>query len=258
VLQTGHYDLLITDIRMPGLSGLQLIAAIRKFSNLPIIVTSGYDEFDYAKECLKHGVKDYLLKPVGEEEIARLLQDIKEEAGKAQILQKKLRLGATAKRDQIFKDWVHGYIGAEEALEQLQYVGVVIKEHLNISCLLLEMDFQEVSDSRKTQVEIQLIRFAVRNIVEELLSEQGYLFDESIEQYGVFFLGSGKDAFRMAQHIQDCLKRYAKIEVAIGIGDAVNSVNGVNRSFSVAREMLDRRYFLGQSIVRAQLTSMWS
>ena len=58
-------DILITDIKMPFIDGLQLSRLVKK--NLPktrIIVLSGYNEFDYAKEAIKIGISDYLLKPV--------------------------------------------------------------------------------------------------------------------------------------------------------------------------------------------------
>ncbi len=58
-------DMLITDIRMPGCSGLELIEQVRKLSpNLKIIIISGYANFEYAQQALKNGVNDYLLKPI--------------------------------------------------------------------------------------------------------------------------------------------------------------------------------------------------
>ena len=58
-------DIVITDIRMPGMNGLELLQQIRKSSeDTAVIFLSGYEEFAYAKEAIKYGAKDYLLKPV--------------------------------------------------------------------------------------------------------------------------------------------------------------------------------------------------
>ena len=58
-------DMLITDIRMPGRSGLELIEQVRQISpNIKIIIISGYASFEYAQRALKNGVNDYLLKPI--------------------------------------------------------------------------------------------------------------------------------------------------------------------------------------------------
>lgn len=61
-------DILITDIRMPGLGGLELIEKAKQaVAHLEIIIISGYAQFDYAQTAIKYGVGEYLLKPVNEE-----------------------------------------------------------------------------------------------------------------------------------------------------------------------------------------------
>ncbi|UNK19013.1 response regulator [Paenibacillus sp. N3/727] len=72
-------DLLITDIRMPGMDGIQLAAHIRK--NHPstlVTIISGYDDFTYAREAIQYKVENYLLKPVDRQELTPLLKQIKE------------------------------------------------------------------------------------------------------------------------------------------------------------------------------------
>ena len=68
-------DLVITDIRMPVMDGLQMIEALHGMS-LPIraVILSGYSEFDYAKKAIHFGVDDYLLKPLAAEDIVDLLE----------------------------------------------------------------------------------------------------------------------------------------------------------------------------------------
>ena len=77
-------EMLITDIRMPGLSGLELIGQVRQHApNLKIIIISGYANFEYAQQALKEGVNDYLLKPINRralnEAIERLADIIRSE-----------------------------------------------------------------------------------------------------------------------------------------------------------------------------------
>lgn len=72
-------DLVLTDIRMPGCDGLELIRQSRELDpKVNFIVVSGYRQFDYARTALKYGVEDYLLKPVKEEELTALLGQIRE------------------------------------------------------------------------------------------------------------------------------------------------------------------------------------
>lgn len=77
-------DIIITDIDMPHLNGLEFIKELRKqHEDNYIIIVSGYDEFEYAKQCIKLGVVDYVLKPIDLDALIDLLKRIKEEdAGK--------------------------------------------------------------------------------------------------------------------------------------------------------------------------------
>ena len=70
-------DIIVTDISMPRLTGLELIREVRKInSKTKFIILTGYDEFTYAKEAIKYGVESYILKPINEEELQETLINI--------------------------------------------------------------------------------------------------------------------------------------------------------------------------------------
>lgn len=72
-------EIIMTDIRMPGLSGLDLIRQISVLSpDTEFIILSGYSEFEYAREAMKCGVRHYLLKPCNEEQIVGTILSVKE------------------------------------------------------------------------------------------------------------------------------------------------------------------------------------
>lgn len=73
-LDTGELDVLITDIKMPMMDGLKLIEHVRDKSKLfPIIVLSGFSDFEYARSALRYGVLDYLLKPIDKSQLYDIL-----------------------------------------------------------------------------------------------------------------------------------------------------------------------------------------
>lgn len=81
-MKSTYPDLIITDIKMPGLDGLGLIKHIRKTmndKNMFFIILSGYDEFEYAKEAIKYNVSRYLLKPIDEEELINIVESLASE-----------------------------------------------------------------------------------------------------------------------------------------------------------------------------------
>ena len=70
-------DIVVSDIRMPGMDGLELVAAAyRDFPGVRFVLLSGFGEFDYASKAMQYGVKHYLLKPTNERKIAEALTEI--------------------------------------------------------------------------------------------------------------------------------------------------------------------------------------
>jgi len=86
ILNNRIIDVMITDIRMPKIDGITLVKKIRNMENKPyIIVISGYDDFSYAVEMLRMGVRDYVLKPIEREKLTGLLMEIDKEISEKRL-----------------------------------------------------------------------------------------------------------------------------------------------------------------------------
>ena len=71
-------DLLITDIKMPVLGGLELVERIRRTNpELRVVIVSGYSEFEYARRAIELGVDDYILKPIDVENLREILRRVR-------------------------------------------------------------------------------------------------------------------------------------------------------------------------------------
>ncbi|WP_440961738.1 response regulator transcription factor [Paenibacillus nitricinens] len=78
-LSRAEIDLLITDIKMPRMDGFMLIEQVRGYmEDLPIAVLSGFSEFEYARRAIRHGVIDYLLKPIDKTQLYELLKRVED------------------------------------------------------------------------------------------------------------------------------------------------------------------------------------
>ena len=79
-------DIVLTDIRMPGMDGLELIRRVSETDlNTQFIILSGYGEFEYAKAAMKYGVRHYLLKPCNELQILEVIQEIAQDCYRKNI-----------------------------------------------------------------------------------------------------------------------------------------------------------------------------
>ena len=82
LLQERRFDLIITDIKMPRMSGLELATYVQNHvPDTDIIFLTGYDEFDYARAAVRAGVADYLLKPLQDAELHAILDKLAKKKG---------------------------------------------------------------------------------------------------------------------------------------------------------------------------------
>ena len=77
MIRDTNPDIVITDIKMPFMDGIELCRTLRaQMPWIGIIVLSGYDEFEYARQCIQLGVREYLLKPINAEELKSVLDKV--------------------------------------------------------------------------------------------------------------------------------------------------------------------------------------
>src|SRR5450759_707862 len=131
LLQTSRPDVLITDIKMPFMDGLQLSKIVReRMPWIKIIILSGHDEFDYAQKAIELGVTEYLLKPVTVKNIHHSLQKIttqldreKKELKDLEELREQLEENRDTLRERLLLKLLAGSILSTDAIEQGQLLG---------------------------------------------------------------------------------------------------------------------------------------
>lgn len=132
LLQTTKPDVLITDIKMPFMDGLQLSKIVReRLPRTKIVILSGHDEFEYAQEAIKLGVTEYLLKPVTAQDIHHALQRVaskisEDEQAQARLnqLQNQLQENRAALLERLWLKLLVGALSTADALAQSEQLGV--------------------------------------------------------------------------------------------------------------------------------------
>lgn len=80
ILREQEIEVMFTDIRMPKMDGIELVQKMQSFEHVPLTVAvSGYDDFTYAVEMMRNGVREYLLKPIERDKIKEILFKLNEE-----------------------------------------------------------------------------------------------------------------------------------------------------------------------------------
>ena len=134
LIDSTQPDVLITDIKMPFMDGLQLCKIVReRMPSIKIIILTGHDEFNYAQDAVKLGVTEYLLKPVGVQDLYNVLERVASQLDQERQEQESLRRlknqvedDLTLRREKFLLKLLLGGISSVAAVEQSQRLGLDI------------------------------------------------------------------------------------------------------------------------------------
>lgn len=245
-------DIVITDIRMPETDGLRLCERIRAISpETKLVILSGYNDFSYAQEAMKFGVACFLLKPVDPGELNRELASIKEQLA-AELTEKLAeRHRAEALREYLILKLAKGEQVSDELLLRDGVLSLgEIRQARSYGFLIVDIDRCGDMLLQRSGSDIRLLKFAARNIVEELLQEEdrGDLFEISDARIGILLksAGSGFERQRlagMADRMVECLLSFARIQAVAGVGKTVHSWTELPESYRSAENALHGSFF---------------
>ena len=267
-LQEEHpIDVVITDIRMPDMDGLELIQEMQKKNNqIKFVVLSGYAEFSYAETAIRLGVKAYLLKPVSNDDLKaafdKAYKEMEQTASVRQEVQMKKRMD---REKQVYQQ--------EKALNALfssQEAGAVTREQLCKLCgydekmwaggaesvlylAILHINKESFEHQRFRPVDHELVRFMIRNIFEEIQAPCEKLLVNSLsdtrQMYGIF-IGDDKKKLRMEVEriylrMRSVLEKKMGIYLTIGVSRCRSQLEG--KETSEARQALKQRIIYGKA-----------
>lgn len=183
IIHTRKPDLVITDIKMPVMNGIELIRKVKEENEeILFVVLSGYGEYEYTSQAMELGIRHYVLKPCDEKRIVAVLEQAKrelEEVRKKRALEsikneRDLKSVFTKAKEQFFHDALLSDVGREAEYDFYQEAGGV-KGNVR----LLSVRTGETKD--------YLHQFVIQNIVVELL-EGHVAFKTSMENESLFLL----------------------------------------------------------------------
>ena len=204
-------EIVITDIRMPGMDGIDMIQKARQFSEAEFIIISGYSEFDYAQQAVKLGVRDYLLKPIDDQELAQVLGKLTAEIRNRKQYQKihESMSQISESRIMLFKEYLmedeidtkENYVRAAIEFIKQHYAGEInikdVADHLHISESYISRLFK--NETNYTFIEY-LTYFRIKKAIE-------LLKDKSVKIYEI----TGLVGYNDARYFSAIFKKYVGV-----------------------------------------------
>ncbi len=262
-------DIVITDIKMPVMNGIDLIKQAKELLNPPdFIVLSSYDDFDYVKQALVLGAKDYCLKlELTPEQLISALDRVSQarsETRKELPLSKHTYGGLLSSKDyeivknNFLKEVIQGsYYNEYEIERKLQDLGIVLPPD-QIQCGVIALNGMEIYQSFKEK-DIHLFQFAVRNIISEVVSDYRYAHTAFTQSKEITVLYAQNEPDELTHRIEDlmgamlkALKTYLNITGEIGISGIYTGYGSIKMGYKDALDKA-RQHHLTNGIAESVL-----
>lgn len=260
MIQKTKPDILITDIKMPFMDGLELSRLVKQeLPDVKIIILSGYDEFEYAQEGIKIGIAEYLLKPIAGAKLLAAVKKVGQTVLEEQEFQKAFdreRLeNAQIARQKFFRKLVFGKDTASALLKEGRRTGMdLAANRYNILLFQILAGEEEPGDghadgSRLSEAEMEKQNAAVHDM-EAFAEEMPEIILVELGVEGWAFVLKETDEHSMEEieqtvktRLQAIMGQYNELEYFGGIGKAVERVSELNKCYEEAGRAFAYRYF---------------
>lgn len=254
-------DLLITDIKMPFMDGLTLARLAKKeIPGLKVVILSGYDDFNYAKQAIGIGVEDYLLKPITKNALIERLSEIRSryEHEKTQKeyyekFQREMQAYEKNRSRDFFEALVGGSMDMMEVYKRAEKLGLdIVAEAYNVLIFTMNCD-EDFSGQRD---EYSSWEAESLELLENFFAghSSAMLFRSNIFSYGVLLKGQRE---AIEENTRACVDEIRKIlsrqdgrrEWFLAVGQSVERLSQIQKSYHTASRAFSQRYLYDENIL---------
>ena len=254
-------DLLITDIKMPFMDGLTLARLAKKeIPGLKVVILSGYDDFNYAKQAIGIGVEDYLLKPITKNALIERLSEIRSryEHEKTQKeyyekFQREMQAYEKNSSRDFFEALVGGSMDMMEVYKRAEKLGLdIVAEAYNVLIFTMNCD-EDFSGQRD---EYSSWEAESLELLENFFAghSSAMLFRINIFSYGVLLKGQRET---IEENTRACVDEIRKIlsrqdgrrEWFLAVGQSVDRLSQIQKSYHTASRAFSQRYLYDENIL---------
>ncbi len=259
-----HPDLVITDIKMPFMTGLEL--GEKLYDTMPhtkVVIFSGFDDFEYAQKAIKINAYEYILKPIDSLKLTELLKKIKEqldaelfEKRNIEVLRENYKRSLPILQQQFLTRLIEGRVAKEKVMDlAIQYDLELWSNFWVVSVVHAEFN----SDNNNEDVmafknDMELVPLSLQSIVDENLKNscdfKSFLYNEE-----VVIIGKLKNENQIMEFVNQMNKicRTAKyfigLSVSAGVGAVCDTITGIKTSYNGAKTALDYRVIMSDKAI---------
>lgn len=259
-------DIIITDIKMPQLSGIELIRNLKQEGfNIKYIILSSYDDFIYVKEAMKLGAEDYILKLEMEPDI--LLNLLKKTAEKIELECNKnssyRKIDLNILKDNFIKDLLIGnVVETGEIVENLKQLNLCLPEK-QLFVLYIKI-INTSSYLHYNEQDLSIMNYSIINILDEIIMNYGTGYACEIRGWEYSIILSFRLALenhekepdilkeKLIKNIEELLADLLNLKVRIGVSTIFNEYNKMNIGFKEALNSYSKHEYIGNYNLKSE------
>ncbi|WP_339233721.1 response regulator [Paenibacillus sp. FSL R5-0517] len=259
LIQETRPDIIVTDIRMPKLNGIEMVEKA-KLTGSKLIFISGYSDFNYAQQVVNLGGFDYILKPFTPDKLIETISRAREQLEQEQRdrvhlmdVEQKLRASMPFLRQDYLNLLVRYSAHPEVVKEKWNFLNIKMNESF-FTIFVVEINTDFSSKAAINVVELQ--RFSLQNILEETLAKHksAVVFRDDHKRFVCIVNDDDTDLYGMLGIAEECrenVERNTRFTVSIGVGSCVEHIHELPLTYQQAVSSLAYTFYTGGNSVFA-------
>ncbi len=256
-------DIIFTDIKMPGMDGLSVIRSIRDIvPDSKVIILTGYRDFEYARDAVKYGIFDFILKPTKVKEInavvSKAVEELKSGREKAEELDKLkvlFKQNIPILREKLLYDIIYGInTNEKEISSKMDLFGLKIERFI---LMVVESEIKESEEDKLDQYDKHLYQLGIINSFEEVFSDYYDVISISLDiRWSAFViqLKRKEDEFEeiiegKCADLQEIVQNCFDFTVTVAVSTEGNNALQLPLKFKECQEALRYKLYIGNNSV---------
>ncbi|WP_141503870.1 response regulator [Paenibacillus luteus] len=254
-------DLIITDVRMPTMDGLELIRETSKFlKNCKYVILSNFDEFRYVKEAMQLGASDYLIKcEIKPDILAQLLSQLRQQYSHlkqhqlSQLPEDYYKQSLTYLKEVLFKEAISGLKSEQDIIAKVEPLNIRLRPAEMVIAKIKIEHFEEVQ-KKYVEKDEKLLRFSIVNVLEEIIPNKWSreIVVESSSEYLVIMntipevdKSLRAELDKLCVKIIRSIKDFVNLRVSIGMSTPVQGYRYIKLAYQEASLALQQSFYTG-------------
>lgn len=249
-------DVVMTDIKMPFMDGLTLCAKLKEnYKNTKVVLYSGFDDFEFAREAIHLEAEEYLLKPIGARDLENVFRKIRQNLDKEfderrdkEKLYDYYQKSLPMMKEQLLTGILEGNIAEEHARTMIQTYGMQFLSPVYAVALVGTNLRTAGEEPQAGQMLLLSLKNLAMDYLEKNMKTQTVMYLDRIVI--IARLQKEEDIQEFIYHINQVCKigaRMLELDVDAGIGHACSQISQIATSYEEAKEAFDYRVLMGES-----------